>query len=184
MNIDSSIKIECKHFDLRIISQDEYKAYFTLVDTNRDRLTRYFPNTVKSVKSPEQAKNHLIKIHKKNQEKGIYPFGIYKNDTLIGWISIKNIDWGIPKCELGYYIDKSYEGKSIISNAVQEIVGYSFENLGIEKIFLRIGANNIGSQKVATRNGFLKEGILRKEFRIENGEVIDLVYYGKLRTEI
>lgn len=177
------MKIECKSFSLKIISENEHKAYFTLIDTNRNRLIRYFPNTVRSVQTSKQARNHLIKIHKKHQEKGIYPFGIYQNDTLIGWISIKNIDWRIPKSELGYYIDKSYEGKGIITNAVNEIVTYSFENLGIEKIFLKIGTDNIGSQKVATKNGFLKEGVLRKEFRIENGDIIDLAYYGKLRSE-
>ena len=177
------MKIKLENFELKIITASEYEAYFVLIDNNRKRLKTYFPKTVGAVKDLEQAKAYLKKICQKNIDKEIYPFGVYRNNNLVGWISIKNMDWRIPKGELGYYIDESNQGQGIISEGVQAIVKYAFEDLKVEKLFIRTGLDNVGSQKIALKNGFKKEGVLRSEFRIDNGELVDTNYFGLLRRE-
>lgn len=175
------MKIKCNACELKIISKEEYNEYFALISNNRNRLKNYFPKTIHSVQNLEQAQKHLIKVIQKFENKEIYPFGVYKKETLIGWISIKNIDWRIPKGELGYYIDEINQGKGIIGSAVKEIIKFAFENLKMEKIYIKTGIDNIGSKKIAIKNGFQQEGILRSEFRLNNGELIDIIYFGKLR---
>jgi len=50
-----------------------------------------------------------------------------------------------------------------------------------KKVFLRIAPFNLGSIRIAEKNDFKLEGRMRKEFRIETGETVDVLYYGKLR---
>ena len=102
--------------------------------------------------------------------------------SVIGQLAIKNIDWTIPKAELGYFIDQAHEGKGIVTEALQIVIQYAFADLKMNKLFLRTLVGNVGSQKVAEKNGFIKEGILRKEFKSGNNKLEDVVYYGLLRS--
>lgn len=172
------------NYKQKIIEEDEYQKLFELINSNKERLKRYFPNTIKEISTEEKAKSHLQETKVKQLKREKFLFGIYSANSLIGYINVKNIDWEIPKCELGYFIDKSYEGKGIMTQQISEALKYCFENLEMKKVFLRIGTENTGSIILAEKNGFEKEGILRKEFRIETGELIDVVYYGKIKTEL
>ena len=51
----------------------------------------------------------------------------------------------------------------------------------MNKLFIKLSPNNKASQRLAIRSGFQLEGLLRKEFRIETGEIEDIEYYGKLK---
>jgi len=53
----------------------------------------------------------------------------------------------------------------------------------LKKIYTRTGIDNIGSKGFAIKNKFNQEGFLRNEFRLDNGKLIDLVYFGKLKHE-
>jgi RimJ/RimL family protein N-acetyltransferase len=108
-------------------------------------------------------------------------YGIYlkEENNLIGHIFAKSIEWKIPKCEIGYYIDKNYEGKGYITEAVNTLVEYCFTHLKMQKIFIRIIPGNAGSRRVAEKAGFTLEGLLRKEFRTHDNELVDVEYFGK-----
>lgn len=175
------MKLKGEKCELKIISIEDLEAYYTLINNNRDRLKSYFPKTIESTQNLQEAKNHLSKINQKFVNKEIYPFGVFKNKLLIGWLSLKNIDWRIPKGELAYFIDKKYEGNGIISSALKEIIKFAFNELKMEKIYTRTGSDNLGSKKLAIKYGFKQEGILRNEFRL-NGELIDTIYFGKLKN--
>jgi ribosomal-protein-serine acetyltransferase len=98
-------------------------------------------------------------------------------------MDIKSIDWNIPKAELGFFIDENYEGKGIISIAVSKVVEHCFETLKMKKLFLRTHEKNIGSRKVAEKNGFTVEGIIRSDYKTTRGVIVDLMYYGLLESE-
>jgi len=165
---------------LEPIKEEDYLQFYELLNSNRSRLRTYFPTTIKDVETIEDSKRHLRSSDEKRGRKEKYLLGIYTQDQLVGYINIKNIDWGILKCELGYFIDKEYEGKGVMTNQIRQAIKYCFDELKLLKIFLRIGKENIGSQTVALKTGFKKEGVLRNEFRLQNGELIDVEYYGIL----
>ena len=165
---------------LRLIEERDYIQFFELIDHNRDRLKRYFPNTVKAVSTIDDAKKHLKDSIAKRLRRENYLFGLYNSEKLIGYINVKNIVWTIPKCELGYFIDEASQGKGLMTKYIGEVLRFCFDDLKIVKVYLRIAKENIGSIRIAEKNGFKKEGILRKEFRIETGELIDVEYYGKV----
>ena len=166
---------------LKILDENDYNQFYQLVVNNHDRLKRYFPNTTKGISDKDAVIKRLIENKTPGNKKTLYTFGLFDQSQLIAYINVKNIDWDNLKCELGYFIDQAYEGRGLMTKYVGQVCNFCFEKLKLSKIFLRIGPENIGSKKTAEKNGFIKEGTLRKEFKIETGEWIDVEYYGKLR---
>jgi len=96
---------------------------------------------------------------------------------------VKNIDWVIPRGEIAYIISEEYEGKGIMTEALTVIIKFSFENLSMNRLFLRVMTNNNRSYELAERCGFSREGILRKDHKTYEGELVDLYYYGMTRED-
>jgi ribosomal-protein-alanine N-acetyltransferase len=63
------------------------------------------------------------------------------------------------------------------------MVEKGFVNLGLHKVTLRIAQGNRGSERVAEKLGFTREGVLREELRI-NGVWIDHTLYSLLEHEL
>ena len=76
---------------------------------------------------------------------------------------------------------KNFEGKGIVSRGIEALTNYCFEEMKLKKLFLRVDPDNIGSRRIAEKNGFELEGRLKREFRIETGELVDVLYFGKLK---
>jgi len=93
------------------------KSFFNLIDSNRVRLSEYFAGTVANTRTLEDTINYCKLIDEKVKNKSYFPYIIVnrKNNNFIGYVDVKNIDWSVPKAELGYFIDSEYEGRGIIS---------------------------------------------------------------------
>ncbi len=169
-------------FTLRPIGLADALAYFALVDENRKRISTFFPGTANSNKSAAESVAFVNqKVESAHHRKAML-FVILDNATgkMIGSVSLKDIDWNTPKCELGFFIDAAYEGKGIISKALFFLVKYCFEYLKLNKVFMRIAGSNAPSRKVAEKCQFQEEGILKRDFKTHEGRLIDVIYYGRL----
>ncbi len=74
--------------------------------------------------------------------------------------------------EIGYWLGEPYWNKGIITIAVKLITGYGLNQLDLIRIFAGVFENNIGSMRALERNGYLKEGILKKAI-FKNDQVWD-----------
>lgn len=166
--------------EIRLLKKTDVNDLYQLIETNRPRLVRYLPGTCKSNGSLEMTAEYLIELKKKADKRENFNFGILHNNNLVGMIFIKSIDWRVPKCELGYFIDQDHEGKRIMSKAMELAIQYCTEEMKMKKLFLRTGSDNIGSQRLALKLGFDLEGVLRNDFRTETDELVDIEYYGML----
>jgi len=169
---------------LELIQAKDYTALYKLIQNNKSKFIRWFPITVKNTETLQSSKNYVEGLERKFKNKIMYSFGIFHEEELIGMILIKDIDWRIPKCELAYYLDENYNGKGIMTSMIQATIQYCFQELKMLKIFLRIAPQNIASRRIAEKNGFVKEGVLRKEFKLETSEIVDLEYYGLIKGDI
>lgn len=161
------------------------ETFYSLISQNTEHLKIGFPYTIRACSTLEKTKKFLEKNIKTQQQKKGYYFFIFDTETssLAGLINIKNINRKIPMCELGYFIDEKLQGKGIMSKGVAIIVKFCFEQMKMNKIFICTDPSNIGSQRVALKNGFLQEGILRNEFKDPDGQVHDVVYFGLLKDD-
>jgi RimJ/RimL family protein N-acetyltransferase len=84
--------------------------------------------------------------------------------------------------EIGYSIAPNERGKGYATEAVTIMVDYIFLSKEIVRIQAHIDPRNIASQKVVEKNGFKKEGLIRKCF-FSKGEWRDMLLYSILREE-
>jgi ribosomal-protein-serine acetyltransferase len=173
------------HYQVRLLNMDDLQAYFQLIDRNRQRLEDFFAGTVAITKTLDETRDHLEDVIARTEMKNYFPFVVTDISTgqIISSIQVKNIDWNVPKAELGYYIDSTYEGKGIVTKATAMIIDYCFTGLNLGKLFIRTHEANVGSRKVAEKNGFILEGTIRRDYKTTAGELVDLMYYGLLREE-
>jgi len=171
-----------RNFKIIEFDTKQCSSFYNLIDSNRERLETYFAGTVKNTKTLEDTKNYCkqIDIRVKNKNYYIYTIIEKENNSFIGLIDVKNIDWNVPKAEIGYFIDYNHQGKGIITNAVASIIEYLLKEYNFRKLLCRINSENIGSIKVALNNGFKLEGTIRNDYRTTSNEIVDLNYYGRI----
>ena len=158
-------------------------AIYDLVSRNKERLAYNFPGTISAITDLTSAKNFIKEKITQAKKKEALCFVIHDNKKkkIAGIVYVLRIEWKIPKAELGYYIDSDYEGKGITTKSVAQVVHHCFSDLKMNKLFLRTAKGNKGSQRVAEKNGFKREGTLRKDFRTGDKKLIDVYYYGLIR---
>jgi len=176
------------HFDeflIRPVNSVDTELFFSLVDRNRKRLEDFFAGTVARNKNINDTRIFISEIIDKSENRKYFPFVIQDTTTqaLAGFIDIKNLDWNIPKAEVGFFIDENYEGRGIITKAVAKIRDYCFDFLKIKKLFLRTHEKNTGTRKVAEKNGFILEGVIRCDYKTTSGVIVDLMYYGQINPQ-
>jgi [ribosomal protein S5]-alanine N-acetyltransferase len=112
----------------------------------------------------------------------ITDFAIVVNYQAVGGIGIKlNTDIERITAEIGYWLGEEQWNKGIMTEAIREMVAYSFSNFSLEKIYAPVFQYNKASQKVLEKAGFLLEAILKKG-AIKNNKVVDLYYYSIFRN--
>lgn len=106
-----------------------------------------------------------------------------KEGTFVGSTGFHNIDWDVPKFELGYWMDTRYSGKGYMREAVSALTDYALQELGGARVEIRCESENHKSRALAEALGFDLEGILRNEDRSVDGErLTDTCIYAKIRT--
>jgi RimJ/RimL family protein N-acetyltransferase len=173
------------NFTLRLLTKNDLNNYYSLIENNRKRLEDFFAGTVAITKTIDDTRVHLDDVTEKAASNNYFPFIVIDNETgkIISSLQVKSIDWSIPKAELGYYIDVDYEGKGIVTKSINKIIDYCFRDLEMHKLYIRTHESNISSIMVAEKNGFIKEGVIRSDYKTTKGELIDVIYYGLLREE-
>ncbi|MDN3678366.1 GNAT family protein [Flavobacterium paronense] len=161
------------------------EEFFKLIIKNKNHIEKTFPVTVSSCSDIDKTTNFIALNVKKEVNNEGYYFYIRNTETniLIGYVCIKNVNNDILKCELAYFIDADFEGEGIISNAVYQIITFCFTKLGMNKVYICTSKINYGSQRIALKHGFQEEGILREEFKNQEGVLEDIVYFGLLKSE-
>ncbi len=104
-----------------------------------------------------------------------------KDDVIIGSIGFTSLS---PfELEIGYRLFKQADhGKGYVSEALSLFSAYLFTTKPIHRLRIQTANSNIGSQKVAEKCGFQREGILRQAY-FYRGEMHDTIIYGLLRDE-
>ncbi len=171
-----------ENFTIQLLTLKESSLFFELIQKNKNRLEDFFAGTVKYTQTLEDTTEYCKNINKKVEEKTYFPYLIIdkRYNEAVGFIDFKNIDWNIPKAELGAFIDVDYEGKGIITKSFMFLLENVVAKHEFKKIFCRISEKNIRSIGLALRCGFEQEGTLRCDYKTTKGKLVDLNYYGRI----
>ncbi|KAJ3674585.1 hypothetical protein LUZ60_005201 [Juncus effusus] len=102
----------------------------------------------------------------------------------VGAISVTP-NTGEDRCraELGYVLASEHWGKGIATEAVKLVLRTIFEDLkGLERVEALVDIENVGSQRVLQKAGFVKDGVLRR-YLIHKGRVRDMVLFSFICTD-
>lgn len=90
-------------------------------------------------------------------------FHLFEKSTkiFVGSSGLHQIDWSLPKFEIGYWCRKSFVGKGYISESVRGLTVFAFQVFKAKRIEIRCHERNIRSRKVAERLGYRLEGVMR-----------------------
>ncbi len=170
------------HFKIALLQPEESKPFFDLIENNRPRLEDFFAGTVSRTQTLEDTIVYCKIIQKRINDRSYFPFMItdLRTNAFVGLFDVKNIDWNVPKAELGSFIDSKYEGQGITSKSSNLMVDYLVEEYKFIKLLCRANSRNKGSIAVILKNGFQLEGTIRNDYRTTKGEIVDLNYYGRV----
>jgi len=88
---------------------------------------------------------------------------------LLGTIGFWKFDFGSCRSEVGYMMNQRYQGKGFMSEAMNRVLTYGFDELNLHSVEARVDEENFASIKVVEKAGFLREGCL-KESVLNKGE--------------
>ena len=174
--------MEFDNYKIALLEAEQSEAFFNLIENNRVRLEDFFAGTVSKTRTLEETLQYCREIEQRIADKTYFPFIIIDTNTskFVGLVDVKNIDWNIPKAELGSFIDKDYEGKGIVTKATQLVIHTVVETHRFKKLLCRANSRNLGSVSVILKNGFELEGTIRRDYKTTKGEIVDLNYYGRI----
>ncbi len=112
-----------------------------------------------------------------------YLYGIYKGDEFLGEIGLTGFSGANKFAFVGYWLKESARGAGVINKLLPTIEDIAFETLDINKLKLNCNPKNIASRKIAEKNGYTLDGIMRADRVWPDGSIHDSCEYSKLRSE-
>jgi RimJ/RimL family protein N-acetyltransferase len=108
---------------------------------------------------------------------------INRSWKVIGTCGFHNIDWRVSQAEVGILIgEKTHWDKGLGSQAMQLLLGHTFNTLNLNRAFLRVFATNGRAIRSYEKVGFVHEGRMRQA-DFQDGKHIDVLYMGILKIE-
>ena len=108
-----------------------------------------------------------------------YSFAIDKKSQVIGSIGLSQVIPG-HKAEMGYWLSRDFWNQGIMSKAIQLVLNFGFKELKLQRIEAKVFASNLVSKHILEKNGFLCEGLLRKEV-MKNSKTHDVFMLAKVK---
>lgn len=163
---------------LRPYALSDVPELHDLVLRNYPDLLESFPKTVGVVARPDGGAAYIRERLEFWVERKAFWYGLWLRDGgHIGQLQVKNIDWGVPSAELGYFVDAAHRGHGYAAEALGAILKLCLQDRGFKRLYGRILPNNVASMRLVEKLGFAAEGRHQNEFRCGNGKLHDTVYY-------
>lgn len=100
----------------------------------------------------------------------------------IGGISVVKLNEEVASADIGYCLGHSFWGRGIMPEALEAVMAYLFDEVGLNRIAACHDANNPKSGRVMEKAGMKCEGILRQAGKNNQG-ICDEVWYSMLKGE-
>ena len=112
----------------------------------------------------------------------IYTIADKETDDAAGMIGLFRIERQHKRAEIGYWLDKPYWGRGIVTEAVMKLLDVGFRNLKLHRVYAPVFHPNKASMKVLTKCGFTHEGFFRHSY-FRRGRWMDEHWFSILKEE-
>ncbi len=83
-----------------------------------------------------------------------HAFVMLSGGKVVGHISVKNMDRERGEAEMGYWVGRPYWGRGYASAAGRQMLDLAFGELGLERVYAHVLAQNPASGRVLEKIGF------------------------------
>jgi len=149
----------------------------------------YLKQTIPNPYKIEDAIRFIAESHRSFKSRKGFIFGIDFRETgdefsssLVGIISVDNINKINRNAEVGYWIGKEYWDRGIVTESLELVIDYAFHILDLHKLYAFVFAQNIASIHVLEKCSFRKEG-QQCEQRYKHGKFHNILLYGIIKNE-
>ena len=104
------------------------------------------------------------------------------NDTLVGAISLMDVDDGASQAELGYWVGVDHWNNGYCTEAARAIIAWALDTLGLNRVHAYHFSRNPASGTVLKNAGMRHEGTRRQHFSRWGGRE-DIELYGVLASD-
>lgn len=119
------------------------------------------------------------RLSSEGQEFSFFLFDISNGDEeLLGGLTVSNVRYRAAcHASLGYWMGVNAANKGYMSRAVELVLPFAFDTLGMKRMHAACLPHNAASSRVLEKNGFVKEGFAEQYLQIE-GQWRDHVLFG------
>ena len=111
----------------------------------------------------------MLRTFRKEAKAGrSFSFAIFKGPNLIGQINLGGIIYGALRGgHIGYWISKEYSNRGYMTEAVNMVTDFAFNELALHRLEINIRPENEPSIRVAEKCGYLYEGLRPRYLHID-----------------
>ena len=173
-------KIDEEKIKLRALTKEDAKISWTW--RNNENM-RYFYSGHPFFINQEKEETWITKISASDIP--LTSFGIEEVETnsLIGMSFLKDINLIHRNAEFAIFIgEENAKGKGYAKEATIKTIEFAFNNLNLNRVFLKVQEDNTNAIKLYEKCKFKKEGILR-ECIYKNGHYLNEIIMSILKSE-
>jgi ribosomal-protein-serine acetyltransferase len=167
--------------DLRFLELRHAPEFLEFVTANTDHLGQWL-EWGKSIVTLEAAQQFIKRGVARYAEDGLPWVGIWFKNKMVGGILFFPVDKQANSSMIGYWLGGEAGGRGIMSKAVKAMLGFVFDDLGLNRLELQAHVDNHKSRALAERLGFSFEGVLREVWNLYDQKV-DHAAYAMLKSD-
>jgi RimJ/RimL family protein N-acetyltransferase len=105
-----------------------------------------------------------------------------ESGMFVGLALAPHIDIEGREGELGYLVAPNARGRGVATEILRQLTQWAFEEAGLLRAYLIVDVENVASQKVADRAGYVREGVMRS-LHVKDGRRSDCILYSRLPSD-
>lgn len=174
--LDAGEGLVLRHFTL-----DDAQTIYDRVAANREHLRHYLP-WVDRTKGIEDTLEFLLAASVNRRRGRWLTYGLWQDGEFVGALGTHDIEPVERHLSIGYWISAGAQGRGLITRACRRFLRLAFEELGMERVEIRVAEGNQRSAAVPERLGLRLDGVLRHAQKLPSGYA-DIRVYSVLRGE-
>jgi [ribosomal protein S5]-alanine N-acetyltransferase len=146
----------------RLLRVEDAPVLADLYRTGRDFLAPWMPVRAGSYLTPAGQRRAIEEVLALHEQGAAVPYVILDGGEVVGRVTLSNVSRAsFQSCNLGYWVSEAHNGKGLATAAVREMMRLAFGELGLHRIEAGALPENVRSQAVLARNGFVRFGLAR-----------------------
>ena len=179
LNLQPFPELKTERLLLRRLTLSDAKEFFFL--RSNETVMQFIDK--EPAKSVEEVEAFIQKLNDDIDHNRLIQWAIAFQEEpgrLIGGISFWRFRFEDYRAETGYALHPQHWGKGIMKEALQKVIDFGFNNMGLHSIEANINPNNTASARLLESVGFVREAYFREDYFFR-GKFLDTAIYSKLQ---